>query len=76
MIIVEVYIPLVSNEGAIFTADCHDVFEAYMVAAFGGFSLLPGTVKGGWAHEGVLYRDESRVYALETSTLGDQRDHS
>jgi hypothetical protein len=71
MIIVEILIPLTSNEGAVFTADHHAAFEAHLIAVFGGFSLLPGTVKGGWADAGVIYTDETRVYAVALVSITD-----
>lgn len=69
MIIVEILIPLTSNEGAAFTADHHAAFEAALIATFGGFSLLPGTVKGGWSDAGVVYTDETRVYAVAIASI-------
>jgi hypothetical protein len=71
MLIVEILIPLTSNEGAVFTADHHGAFEAHLIALFGGFSLLPGTVKGGWAEAGVVYTDETRVYAVFLRSIGE-----
>lgn len=71
MIIVELLIPLTANDGAAFTADHHAAFEASLIATFGGFSLLPGTVRGGWADAGVLYTDHTRVYAVAIASIGD-----
>lgn len=71
MIIVEILIPITSNEAAVFTAEHHVAFEARLVAVFGGFSLLPGAVKGGWAHEGVVYTEEHRVYAVALVSITD-----
>lgn len=69
MIVVEILIPLTSNEGAVFTADHHVAFEAHLIATFGGYSLLPGTVRGGWEADGVVYSDETRVYAVAIASI-------
>jgi hypothetical protein len=69
VIIVEILIPLTSNEGSAFDADHHLAFEAELIATFGGYSLLPGTVRGGWADAGVVYTDETRVYAVAIGSL-------
>jgi len=69
VIVVEILIPLTSNEGAAFDADHHLAFESHLIAAFGGYSLLPGTVRGGWADAGVVYTDETRVYAVALGSL-------
>lgn len=72
MIVVEILIPLTSNEGAAFDAAHHAAFEAHLIDSFGGFSLLPGTVRGGWMDAGVVFTDETRVYAVAVvSLLGD-----
>lgn len=72
MTIVEILIPLTSNEGTTFEAAHHLAFEAHLITSFGGYSLLPGTVRGGWMDEGVVFSDESRVYAVAVeSLLGD-----
>ena len=69
MIIVEILIPLTSNEGAAFNADHHLAFEAQLITIFGGYSLLPGTVRGGWRDAGVIYTDETRIYAVAIGSL-------
>jgi hypothetical protein len=69
VVIVEILIPLTSNEGAAFTADHHVAFEAHLITAFGGYSLLPGTIRGGWMDAGVVYSDETRVYAVAVTSL-------
>jgi len=67
--IVEILIPLTSNEGAAFEADHHVAFEAHLITIFGGYSLLPGTVRGGWMDAGVVFTDETRVYAVALVSL-------
>ena len=69
MVIVEILIPLASNEGATFDAAHHQAFEAHLITTFGGYSLLPGTVRGGWIDTGVVYTDETRVYAVAIDSL-------
>lgn len=69
MTIVEILIPLTSNEGAAFEAAHHLAFEAHLINAFGGYSLLPGTVRGGWMDAGVTFTDETRVYAIALTSL-------
>ena len=69
MVIVEILIPLANNEGTAFDAAHHVAFESHLIAAFGGYSLLPGTIRGGWADVGVVYTDETRVYAVAVGSL-------
>lgn len=69
MIVIEILIPLANNEGAAFDAAHHVAFESHLIAAFGGYSLLPGTVRGGWVDAGVTYTDETRVYAIAVASL-------
>jgi hypothetical protein len=69
VIVVEILIPLTSNEGAAYDAAHHLAFEAHLIDTFGGYSLLPGTVRGGWKDAGIVYTDETRVYAVALSSL-------
>jgi hypothetical protein len=69
MLIVEILIPLADNDGRTFTSDHHAAFEAALAGLFGGFSRLPGTVTGGWQHEGRLYRDDLVVYAVALPSI-------
>jgi hypothetical protein len=71
MITIEVLIPLTSNEGREFTPAHHAQFEGEVLARFGGFSLLPGTVRGAWVDAGVTYTDASRVYAIAVASITD-----
>ena len=49
MVIVEILIPLASNEGATFDAAHHQAFEAHLITTFGGYSLLPRMLDKGRA---------------------------
>lgn len=69
MTFVEILIPLTSNEGSAFDADHHRAFEAELISTFGAYSQLPGAVRGGWAHAGVVYTDENRVYGVAVEAL-------
>lgn len=71
MIIVEIFIPLASNDGETFSGEHHAAFEAVLADLFGGFSRLPGKVAGGWAHEGRLYSDDLVVYLVGLRSLVD-----
>lgn len=65
-------IPTVSNDGVAFTAADFAAFESVLIDHFGGFSLLPGLVAGGWrdSETGRVYRDDLRVYAVWTEMEG------
>src|SRR5690606_32796588 len=67
--LVELFIPLASNEGETFTADHHAAFEAVLTGLFGGFSRLPGVVTGGWEDAGRIYRDDLVIYAVVLPSL-------
>jgi hypothetical protein len=67
---VQVIIPVKDNDGEAFTAEHFAAFEVAIVDSFGGFSLLPGELVGGWRNDaGVEYRDRSRVYAVAVSGI-------
>jgi hypothetical protein len=57
-------VPVRDNDGRRFTKTEWTRLEHRLAAAFGGYSLLPGRVTGGWVHEGRLFRDQSRQYAV------------
>ena len=64
MITAVVLVPTRNNEGREFSRREWTELERRLAAAFGGFSLLPGRVTGGWPHEGRLNRDRSRQYTV------------
>jgi hypothetical protein len=68
---VSILIPVRGNDGTTFTAEEHAVFEERLVALFNGFTLLPGSAHGGWAEGGIVYRDETRIYAVFIGSLAD-----
>src|SRR4051812_1099845 len=72
MFIVEVLIPVAGNDGEVFESVHHQQFETHLIDAFGGYSLLSGTVRGGWEDGGTIYADDTRLYAvaLESITHG------
>lgn len=69
MITIEILIPLFSNDGDEFVVGHHTAFEAEIIATFGGFSVLPGVVLGGWESEGIVYLDKTRVYVVAVTSL-------
>ncbi len=71
MIEVQIFIPVNDNDGKSFSQQTDDAFEARLIALFGGFSLLPGLVKGGWSHEGSVFRDNSRIYMIHLFSICD-----
>lgn len=69
MIEFNLLIPVRGNDGAAFSKAHHAAFEGEALAAFGGFSLLPGLVVGGWAQGGVVYSDDLYPYVVVGSLL-------
>jgi len=61
--IVEALIPLVSNEGAPFTAAEHERFETSLLSLYGGYTR-GADVAGAWRDpsDGSVYRDALRTY--------------
>lgn len=70
MIEIQILIPVRANDGAVFTAEHHAAFEAELVAIFGGFTMFANAL-GAWADEGIIYRDETRLYAVFVASLLD-----
>jgi hypothetical protein len=69
---VQMLIPVVSNEGDVFTAEHHAAFEARVIDACGGFTLYPSTAVGGWRNDtGQEFRDRTRVYGMAIRSLAD-----
>lgn len=69
---VQVLIPVADNDGSAFSAEHFAAFEAAILDAFGGFSVIPSEVVGAWRSDaGVDYRDRSRVYAIAIASLTD-----
>jgi hypothetical protein len=66
---VMIQIPVVDNNGEVFTADHHAAFEAFVLAAFGGFSW-GATVEGAWRNNaGVDFRDTTRTLVVAVSGI-------
>lgn len=67
---VTILIPVTDNDGAAFGPAEFGAFEAAILDAFGGFSVLPSLVVGAWRNDaGVVYRDNSRGYVLAVSSI-------
>ena len=72
MIEFRVLIPVASNEGVTFSPEHHTAFERVVLRRFGGFSLLPGTVRGQWVgDDGRTYADELRTYVIAVQSILD-----
>lgn len=72
MLEVQMLIPVAANDGAIFSASHHAVFEGEILAAFGGFTLLLTGAVGGWRNaDGVTYADATRLYAIAIVSIAD-----
>ena len=68
---IQIFVPIADNLGTEFVAE-QGLFEEKMLFLFGGFSLYPGLVHGGWLSElGVAYRDQLRVYGISVKGLQD-----
>lgn len=67
---VQFFIPTFANDGTVFGEDAFAAWETALAAAFGGFSLYPGTVAGAWrSPAGETFTDRLRVYAVFLSSL-------
>lgn len=64
MIEVTILIPTAANDGTVFSSEHHAVFEEFLATTFGGFSLLPMTVRGAWEDNGAMYHDDLRQYVV------------
>jgi hypothetical protein len=71
MIAVEIYVPVASNQGEMFTREHDAVFELRLIHLFGGVSRLAGTVQGAWIDGGKVFRDENRVFMVAVASLTD-----
>jgi hypothetical protein len=69
MFALTILIPVVSNDGAVFTAEDHAAFEAFTIDRFGGITLIQTTAVGAWLDAGKLYRDETRVYEVAVASI-------
>jgi hypothetical protein len=72
MIDVQILIPVAGNDGIPFERTHFAAFESEITATFGGYTLLPDTVTGGWRNDaGVLFTDESHIYIVAIVSLTD-----
>ncbi len=71
MIEVCILVPVRANDGTTFTAEEHVAFEAELVRLFNGFTMLDASAFGGWVAAGVVYQDETRIYAVFIASLVD-----
>lgn len=69
MLVIEIYVPLKDNDGKGFDEGSFVEFEKTLAERFGGFSRLPGTIRGGWMDEGRFYRDDLTVYAVALPSI-------
>jgi len=69
MIEVQIFIPTEDNNKVRFLQSHHDTFQAELIRLFGGYSLFPGVVAGGWQNAGTVYQDTALVYAVSVSVL-------
>lgn len=72
MIEVQMLIPVTANGGATFSGAHHMVFEAEILTAFGGYTLLLSGALGGWRNaDGVTYADATRLYVIAIASIVD-----
>jgi hypothetical protein len=69
MIEVVVLVPVADNDAVTFPPAWHSVFEAKLLALFGGFSKLPSNVLGQWVGDGATYTDETRAYVIAIKSI-------
>jgi hypothetical protein len=69
---VQMLIPVAANDGTTFSAAHHTVFEAEILTAFGGYTLLLAGAVGGWRNtDGVTYADATRLYVIAVGSIVD-----
>jgi hypothetical protein len=67
---VQYLIPVTDNAKVEFTAVHHVAFEAALLEAFGGFTLLPAEAAGSWVNDhGVPMHDLTRVYIVAVASI-------
>lgn len=66
---VRINIPTYDNDNRPFTPVEFGVWESLLGQTFGGYSLLPGLVQGGWVDGETTYRDDLRVYVVALKSL-------
>lgn len=64
MIEVNILVPVADNDGLNFTPNDFRTWEDELASLFGGFSLLPGHVKGAWIDNDRRYDDTLRTYVV------------
>lgn len=68
---VRINIPTYDNNQVPFTPVEYTVWERKLSETFGGYSLLPGTVQGGWVDGETTYCDDLRVYVVAMASITD-----
>jgi hypothetical protein len=71
MIEVQMLIPVTDNAGARFSEAYFVVFEDHITETFGGYSLLPSEVAGGWRNDAGIVYAVAIVSLTDGSRIGD-----
>jgi len=72
MTALELFIPTYGNDKVTFTAAHFAQWESHLLAAFGGYSRLPGTVAGKWLDDhGQTDDDVHVVYLVAARMIAD-----
>src|SRR5262249_59734646 len=69
----EILLPLTHNDGRPVDPEKCRQTQAELIDRFNGTSLLPGTVRGFWVHEGRQYEDESLQIRVDAGTTKEGR---
>jgi hypothetical protein len=69
----EILLPLTHNDGRPVAPEKFRQTQDELIDRFNGASLLPGTVRGFWVHEGSRYEDESLQIRVDAGTTRGDR---
>src|SRR5712671_5361389 len=69
----EILLPLTHNDGRPVDPEKFRRTQDELIDQYNGTSLLPGTVRGFWVHEGRRYEDESVQIRVDAGTTKEGR---
>jgi len=70
----EILLPLTNNDGQPINSEKFRQTREELLARFSGISMLPGTVRGTWVHEGLRYEDESMRFSIDVEDTNENRE--
>ena len=64
----QLFVPVADNDGKVFSQTHHQVFEAKLLASFGGFTR-GAEVEGAWLDDGTVYKDRIVIYTVALQSI-------